>query len=279
MRPLLVGLAGAPRPSSLVGAGILPARVDRHAGRFGAGAPSGGPRRRLAQAHRVRDRLRLRRGADRRLPVRGVARGAGGGGCGLLAPSFASRPRRLRWAAVCDRRRRALSPPRAPAAGAVLRPGRDRRRAHVRARADRLLPGRVRLRPPHRACLGRSVSARQPGRARSGAARVRPARRAQPAGPPDPALRGGRRPARGRDFGHPGRCVAGATDAPSRPFSAYIRSEGSRSSFSAAIPIAATRSASQRRSGSRSPSRRRWSLLGPVATRAWSLSVHLSRCE
>ena len=255
-------LARAPRPSGLAGARLFPAGVDRHAGRLGAGAPPGGARRRLAQAHGLRDRRRVRRGAGRRLPVRGAAGSSGGGGRGLLATGAASRPRRVRRAPVRDRRRRALSASRPPAAGAVLRQGGDRRRADVRAGADRLLPGRMRLRPSHRARLGRSVSARQPGGARSRAAGVRSARGVEPAGPPDPALRGGRRAARRGAGRHPGHARsarrARVRDVPRRP----TPSAGSPSSFSAAIPSAAWRSASRRRSGCRSPSSPRWSLSG-----------------
>ncbi len=80
---------------------------------------------------------------------------------------------------------------RPPAAGAVLRSGGDRRRADVRAGAHRLLPGRLRLRAADGAAVGCAVSAGQLGRAGSRAARVRPARRAQPARAPDAALRGG----------------------------------------------------------------------------------------
>ena len=146
---------------------------------------------------------------------------------------------------------RALPAPRARAAGAVLRPGGDRRRPHVRAGADRVLPGGLRLRPAHRARLGRSVSAREPGGARSCAAGVRPARRAEPAGSSDRALRGGGRPAR-LPRSPPSRWrAAGATGAPSRRFSRPTPSAGSRSSFSAAIRTAARRWASRRRSGSR----------------------------
>ena len=191
---------GAQRSASVGAARLLATGGDRDADRIGAGAAVRRARPALGRSHRPRDCLRVCRRAGRRVSVRGGAGRAGGAGGAQVGAGAAPGARGLRRSAGRDRRCHDLLARRTPAAGSLLRSGRDRRRADVRAGAHRLLPGGLRLRPADGAAVGRAVSAGQLGRAGPRAARVRSARRAQPAGAPDAALRGGAGPAgrRGR---------------------------------------------------------------------------------
>ena len=253
MRPLLVAWLARHGLPGLGGAGVFPARLAGDAGRLGAGAASGGTRRRLAPAHGVRHRLRLRRGTGRRLPVRGDPRGAGGHRRPLLAPD--EHPGRAAYggllfaiaaaALYLQRAREPLAPffdRVAIGAGltfALVRTG------CFLAGCDYGLPTAhawgVRFPPGSLAALDH---------ARAGSSRAaRPAFRFI-----RPALRSRGRTHRCRALGHPD---------PSRPARRpRVRDvprrrtpwAGSRSSFSAAIRTAVRRSASRRPSGSRSPS-------------------------
>ena len=161
----------------------------RRARRRLAAAARGAPRRAAGRRRRRRHRRRHRRPDRRQAAVDGRTRRRG---AAVPAADVARRHELVRRLRRRNRRRPGVHAAGAPAADGGARRRRARPGRRPRDRADRLFPGRRRLRPPQHAALGGRVPARAAAdrRARPPDAALRSDPAGRPGGPAHAPARG-----------------------------------------------------------------------------------------